>query len=50
VVEPPVGVPVPFLPKGYKTLTDDQGTYYEYAGVFYEPYYRDGELLYVVTN
>jgi hypothetical protein len=50
VVIPPPGTPVPFLPRGYRTITSGGTTYYEYAGVRYEPYYKDGEVVYVIAS
>jgi hypothetical protein len=50
VVEPPVGVTVPYLPDEADEQRVDGKTYFLYEGTYYRPYVSDGETIYQVVE
>ncbi len=50
VTEPPAGLTVDYVPDGYKTEVNGGVRYYVYNDVTYRPYYRGGNLVYIVVK
>ena len=46
----PVDATVVYLPEGYTAVVKDGTKYYVYAGVYYVPYYEEGEVIYKVVK
>ncbi len=50
VVQPPVGVTVPYLPDEVEQRTIGGKRYVVYKGTFYRPFASDGETIYMVVE